>query len=204
VNFLAHCLLAANAKPDDEPLTEDLIAGGLLGDFVKGAVPEQWPASLQTGVRLHRRIDAYSNQMPGIRISCDRFPTNLRRFAPIFVDVVADHCLALDWAGRHHQTLNEFSKHCYASTTVHAHRLSKRQQRYIDWMVEDDLLANYASFAVMERGLYSITRRLKREELNGQLADFVHTALPALKDDFLTYFPDLESHAQSWVRTVDA
>ena len=77
--------------------------------------------------------------------------------------------------------------------------MDERQQRYIDWMIEDDLLANYTSFAVMQRGLYSITRRLRREELNGQLTDFVRSSLPTLQVDFLEYFPDLVSHAQIWV-----
>lgn len=199
MNFLAHCLLAAQAKPEDEALTEDLIAGAVLGDFVKGAVPSGWPITLQTGVRLHRRIDAHSNQMQGIRTSCNRFPKALRRFAPIFVDVIADHCLALAWTGHHHRALTEFSERCYRVISAHAHRVDERQQRYIDWMIEDDLLANYTSFDVMQRGLYSITRRLRREELNGQLADFVRSSLPALQADFLEYFPDLVSHAQTWV-----
>lgn len=204
MNFLAHCLLAAQAKPDDADLTEDLIAGGVLGDFVKGAVPSGWPPTLQTGVRLHRRIDAHSNQMPGIRTSCNRFPAELRRFAPIFVDVIADHCLALTWTERHHQPLPEFSERCYELIAAHAHRLNERQQRYVDWMIEDDLLANYHAFDIMERGLYSITRRLQREELNGALADFVRASLPVLQDDFASYFPDLVTHAQTWIRTVDA
>ena len=66
-------------------------------------------------------------------------------------------------------------------------------------MIEDDLLANYTSFDVMQRGLYSITRRLRREELNGQLTDFVRSSLPTLDADFVEYFPDLVNHAQIWV-----
>ena len=68
MNFLAHCLIGARAREDDA----GLIAGGFLGDFIKGPVPASMPPALQAGVRLHRRIDAYSNQQPDLLRSAHR------------------------------------------------------------------------------------------------------------------------------------
>ena len=161
MNFLAHCLLGARAS--DHPAQRDgLVAGGLLGDFVKGPVPAHWPESVQLGVRLHRRIDAFSNQHPGIRQSCDRFPKALRRFAPIFVDVVADHALSLGWQQRHSEPLGDFTQHCYRLADDHRSLLDAEHNRYLTWMTEHDLLGGYGEPEVMFRGLRSITRRLGR------------------------------------------
>ena len=198
MNFLAHCLIAARALPANETLSAGLVAGGVLGDFIKGRVPERWPPPLQAGIRLHRRIDAYSNGAPGVRTSCNRFPAGLRRLAPVFVDIVADHCLALDWSARHDEPLEDFSQRCYATLRPHAHRLDRRARRYLDWLMEEDLLTRYQDPEAMERGLLSVTRRLDREQLNDALLDFVTAALPQLKVDFQGYFPELLAHGRAW------
>ena len=203
MNFLAHCLLAAGAS-DDPERQDGLIAGGLLGDFVKGPVPAHWPETARLGVRLHRRIDAYSNQHAGIRQSCDRFPAELRRFAPIFVDVIADHLLSLDWKRHHHAPVAEFSQRCYALVEAHRHLLEGEHDQYLDWMQENDLLAGYAEPEVMLRGLRSITRRLRRSHLDDAVEAAVIGALPELSEDFERYFPDLVLHAREFVATVQS
>lgn len=204
MNFLAHCLIAARASPDDEAMGAGLIAGAILGDFVKGTVPERWPAPLQAGIRLHRRIDAFSNGAAGIRRSCNRFPADLRRLAPAFVDIVADHCLAIDWPACHDEPLEAFSQRCYAALAPHAHLLDSPGRRYLDWMVEEDLLAHYRYVGAMEQGLLSITRRLGRQHLNGALLEFVADRLPDLQEDFRGYFPELLAHGRDWTANLAA
>lgn len=196
MNFLAHCLIPEQALSDTHP---DLIAGGFIGDFLKGPVPDDLPPALADGVRLHRRIDAYSNQHPGIRASCQRFDPALRRFAPIFVDVVADHLLARHWPRFHPQPLEAFTAEVYRAIQPHVGRLPEQGQRFFDYMSEHDVLAAYRNNAAMERALLSITRRLSRPVSNTLLLADVGARLPELEADFLAYFPDLISHAAAWL-----
>ncbi len=204
MNFLAHCLIAVRSNPGGRALGDGLVAGAILGDFVKGPVPRQWPAPLQAGIRLHRRIDAFSNGAPGVRESCRRFPSDLRRLAPVFVDIVADHCLAVDWPACHDEPLEAFSRRCYATLEPHAHRLDGPGRRYLDWLVEEDLLARYRSGETMQRGLLSVTRRLRQPQLNEALLEFVADCLPDLHDDFRGYFPELVAHGQQWAAKLSS
>lgn len=196
MNFLAHCLIPDRAVERPHP---DLIAGGFLGDFVKGPVPDDLPARLADGIRLHRRIDAYSNRHPAIRRSCDRFPAPLRRFAPIFVDVVADHLLASDWRRFHPARLTDFTAEAYAAIGPREALLSESGRRFFHYMRDADLLARYRRPEAMHRALASITRRLNRSDLDDALADAVDAALPALREDFFDYLPDLIEHAADWL-----
>ena len=196
MNFLAHCLIADKATDDDQP---ELVAGGFLGDFIKGTVPSQLPGSLALGVRLHRRIDAFSNQLPGITTSCDRFPKPLRRLAPAFVDVIADHCLARHWQAFSQEPLEAFSAKAYAQIASHEAWLSKPGKRFFAYMCDVDLLSGYRDPQVMHRGLTSITRRIDQQHLNAELGDAVEGLLAALEADFLDYFPELLDHARLWV-----
>jgi len=198
MNFLAHCLIAAHAH-SEEQRQAGLIAGGLLGDFVKGPVPTHWPSGVQLGVRLHRRIDAYSNHHEGIRRSSSRFEGPLRRFAPIFVDVIADHLLTLRWEQHHHESLTNFTRHCYRLTGGHRHLLGQQHREYLDWMQDSDLLAGYGDHDVMARGLRSITRRLGRSDLDEPMLEAVDRNLPALAEDFTIYFPDLIEHGAEYI-----
>ena len=181
-------------------LTDGLVAGGLIGDFIKGPVPCAWPDLLQLGVRLHRRIDAYSNAASGIKRSCDRFPPKLRRLAPIFVDIIADHCLALDWADHHHEALPAFSARCYGLAAAEAHRLDENGRRYLNWVIDQDLMAGYRNYDLMERGLRSVTRRLALQHLDASLLDFVAGELPRLREHFRGYFPSLVEHGRGYVQ----
>jgi acyl carrier protein phosphodiesterase len=199
VNFLAHCLIGDQAGSDGP--TAGLVAGGFLGDFIKGSLPEEMPAELKLGVRLHRRVDAYSNRHPGIRRSCERFPPELRRLAPVLVDIVGDHLLARSWVEFHPQRLPRFTREAYATIAAHEDWLPEHGQRFLRFAAQRDLLASYVDWQVVARALTSITRRLDRSELDGLLLERTRALLEPLAEDFEVYFPDLLAHAATWVES---
>lgn len=202
MNFLAHCLLAQRAATVLDRSAEEtrmLIAGGFIGDFLKGPVSADLPAALGLGVRLHRRIDAYSNQHEAIRRSCNRFPEALRRLAPPLVDVVADHLLANAWADHHQQPLSTFASETYTHIAASEAHLPPRGQEFFTWMVGNDLLTSYLRWDAVERGMRSVTRRLRRQDLDDQLLRDVPQLLQDLEQDFQRYFPALEAHAIDWL-----
>lgn len=196
MNFLAHCLIGAKASTCKAP---ELIAGGFLGDFIKGPVPADLPADLALGVRLHRRVDAYSNQHPDIRASCNRFPAPLRRMAPIFVDIVADHCLARAWGTFSNEPIDEFAQRVHSHIAAHHRWLPERGARFFRYMSSANLLAGYRQVEVMHEGLRSVTRRLDHQHLDDDLTATVTNELTRLEADFFRYFPDLVTHARDWV-----
>lgn len=197
MNFLAHCLIGAQAI--DGRQDSALIAGGFLGDFIKGRIPVDMPAPLARGVRLHRRVDAYSNQHPEIRQSCDRFPAELRRIAPILVDIICDHLLAMRWSDFHDASLKSFTAEAYAEVAVHSAWLPESGHRFLNYASGRDLFARYDDWIVICAAMRSITRRLARSELDPLLEVSIPPLLGALEADFLRYFPDILDHASAWV-----
>ena len=197
MNFLAHCLIGAQAI--DGWQDPALIAGGFLGDFIKGRIPVDMPAPLARGVRLHRRVDAYSNQQPDILQSCDRFPSELRRIAPILVDIICDHLLARRWSDFHAGTLKSFTAEAYAEVAAHGEWLPESGHRFLNYASRRDLFARYDDWSVTCAAMRSITRRLGRSELDPMLESSIPPLLVALEADFLRYFPDILDHASDWV-----
>ena len=201
MNFLAHCALASDAAEAwscDAQQREGLLAGAVLGDFVKGYIPTDWPLALQAGTRLHRKIDALSNQNVCIRENCNRFPPHLRRYAPIFVDMLADHCLSQRWSDYYDAELRTFTEECYQAIDVYAGHLNGNADRFLDYMKEVDLLANYHQWQHMSRGLASVLRRLNRPHWLEEVEHHSNALVQECHEDFEQYFPQLRGAWQDW------
>ena len=189
MNFLAHGLLAWPGQ--------GWTAGGVLGDFVKGRVPESLPPELRAGVRLHRRVDAFSNRLPDMRPSIARFDIELRRAAPVLLDIVADHCLALTWPRYAGVPLGDFTAEVYAALRHFDAYVPDRGRPFIARLIETDLLARYAEPTVRDRALQYVLSRLRLTHLSPRLAALLDAQLPAFVEDFHGYFPKLQAFADA-------
>jgi|TARA_B110000444_G_C18508683_1_gene441261 acyl carrier protein phosphodiesterase len=201
MNFLAHCVLADHAAKHwrvDLQTRQGLLAGAVIADFTKGPVNNAWPQALQAGVRLHRRIDAFSNTQQAIKTTCERFPSEYRRYAPIFVDLLADYFLSISWDDFHDESKTVFSAKCYAALTEYEGFLPAHGQRFLQYAQQRDLFANYDQWKNIQRGLSSVLQRLNREawfeEVNECTASLRESALP----DFHLYYAELEQQLASW------
>jgi len=190
VNFLAHCTLAY-------PETE-LMAGGFIGDFIKGPVTDALPEPLRSGIRLHRRIDAVSNRLPGVASSVRRLDPKLRRAAPVLLDVVADHCLALRWDRHGHGDLTTFAALAYDAIGEFEEFLPEQGRRYFQRFRDADVLARYREPGTVLRAMTYILDRLKLAHLAPELDAIVGAQLPVLMDDFEEYFPELRAVVAAW------
>ncbi|MGA1371553.1 MAG: ACP phosphodiesterase [Pseudomonadales bacterium] len=196
MNFLAHCLIPELAQPG---IPDGVVVGGFLGDFLKGSVPATLPAALADGVRLHRRLDAFSNQHETIRLSCARLPTPLRRIAPVFVDLVADHLLARNWAAIYHQPLTGYTAQTYTRLERLGSYLPESARQFLEHAIRHDLFAAYADMETLNAAIRSVARRLGRPEAAELVQTAVADALPQLDADFRDYFPELVAHADAWL-----
>ena len=180
MNFLAHCALARDfAEQNPELGMQGLLAGAVIGDFIKGPVNPDWPADLVTGIRLHRRIDALSNQDPAFIQLSEAFPAKLRRFAPIFVDLLLDHALALEWRHYYDDEPNEFSIACYSAIDQHRGYLPSHGERFFSYMQDQDLLARYSQWQHVADGASSVVRRLSRRRDIGFTSAEIDMAMQA-------------------------
>ncbi len=198
---MAHCVLADHAAKHwrvDLQMRQGLLAGAVIADFTKGPVNHAWPQALQAGVRLHRRIDAFSNTQQAIKTTCERFPSEYRRYAPIFVDLLADYFLSISWDAFHDESKKVFSAKCYAALTEYEDFLPAHGQRFLQYARQRDLFANYDQWENIQRGLGSVLQRLNREawfeEVNECTASLRESALP----DFHLYYAELEQQLASW------
>jgi acyl carrier protein phosphodiesterase len=191
VNYLAHCALGS-AHPE-------YLVGGFLGDFIKGAVPGHLPHRIQIGVRLHRRLDAYSANQSDIADSIARLPTSLRRVAPIFIDLLADHFLARNFEVLHGEPLQVFSCRSYRTLAEHQEHFPVPAQRFANFLGEHDLFGRYVRVDAVERAFARIAQRLRLDGIVPAAMSAVADQYDDFEADFLRYYPALQQHADGWL-----
>ena len=198
MNFLAHCLLADQAGLSNPQIHDGLLAGAVIGDFVKGGVPPDWPVPLQQGVKLHRKVDALSNRNPYTKSACSAFPQHLRRYAPIYLDLLSDYHLSHRWQQLRDDPIDDFANRCYSAIQSYQSYLTPQGKRFYTYLVEQSLLANYHQWIHIEQALHSVMRRLNKVELSSAAIETCAALRQETANDCLELIQDLSRQLSSW------
>lgn len=187
MNYLAHLHLGGDAPAE--------LLGSLYGDFVKGPLAGQWPAAIEAGIALHRRIDAFTDSHPLQAQARARFPAQRRRVAGIFLDLFFDHCLARDWQQYSDQPLQRFTSRVYGVLAAEA-QLPGNLQHIAPRMAAQDWLGSYRDFEVLKQVIAGMSRRLSRPGLLDGGLDDLRSLYEPLSDDFSAFYPALMRFAR--------
>ncbi len=187
MNYLAHLHLGGDAPAE--------LLGSLYGDFVKGPLAGQWPAAIEAGIALHRRIDAFTDNHPLQARARARFPVERRRVAGIFLDLFFDHCLARDWQRYSDQPLQHFTDRVYRVLAAEP-QLPGSLQRIAPRMAAQDWLGSYEEFEVLGQVVAGMSRRLSRPGLLDGGLDELRRLYEPLSEDFSAFYPELMAFAR--------
>jgi acyl carrier protein phosphodiesterase len=189
MNFLAHFHLA---WPDP-----GLVAGGLEGDYYKGPLKGELPEDIESGVRLHRAIDAYTDAHPVVAQLKGQFPSGLRRYAGILIDLSFDHFLSVHWARFSDIALEEFSQEVYTTLSRHGRHLSDGSRRMLGRLIEHDILGLYRDWETVPASAERIGRRFRGENPFLDIGDKLAGERGRLENAFLSFYPDLQSYSDA-------
>jgi acyl carrier protein phosphodiesterase len=155
MNHLAHAWLAG----DDD----GLLIGSLLGDFWRGRPDPAWHPMLAAGVRLHRRVDSFTDAHPAVVEARALFAAPFRRYAGILLDVWFDHLLAVDFADRCGMPLRDFADRVYTVLRGADAGLPPSFRLFAARAAQFDLLVAYADREQLDGVLARLSERLSRE-----------------------------------------
>ncbi len=184
MNHLAHALIAER--------TGTSMAGNLMGDYVKGRLDDgRWEESILEGIRLHRRVDAWTDDHVLFRCSRDRIRPELRRWSGILVDLYWDHALARCWDDLSAEPLPVFTARVYDELGNARSILPERMHRFVDYMISTDLLAAYAEVEGIRGALLGMSMRIRRENPLADAASDLPEIYPGIETDFLQFQAEL-------------
>jgi acyl carrier protein phosphodiesterase len=183
VNYLAHFHLAQHS--------DAWMVGALLGEYVKGPLQSAWPVDWEQGIRLHRQIDAFSDQHPTRLRFAQLVPSEYRRYAGIVLDVYCDHLLSLHWRRFQDEPLRQFAMRVYALLAREMAHLSPPAARMAQRLIDHDVLCIYHDWNTVSGALTRIGERFVRANPLSRAGSELLCYLPQAEQIFLEFYPAL-------------
>lgn len=191
MNFLAHLFLSFQH--------DEVMIGNFIGDFIRGSGEGTYSADIVAGIRLHRKIDQFTDSHPVVRRSTQRLSPEFGRYAGVITDVFYDHFLAVEWRRYSPLPLPEFANYAYQVCDRYHHVLPESVQTFLPFMIRQNWLINYGTLYGMERSLAGLSRRATFMKNFERALDNLQLHYELYRNDFTDFFPDIVTMSQLFI-----
>lgn len=183
MNYLAHALLSFDQ--------EEILAGNMLGDFVKGKNYLKFSQPIQHGILLHRFIDRFTDEHPLVHEAMTVFKPTFLLSAGVFTDISFDHFLANDKRYFNEESLFKFTNETYASLNKYNYLFDEKMSLFFGYMAEYNWLFHYKDIAGIEKSIRGICKRYPRLGDAEIALDIFINNYEKLRGLFERFFPEL-------------
>lgn len=189
MNYLAHIYLSEG--------NENIQLGNFFADAVKGNSYLNYPAEIQKGIVLHRKIDTYTDQHKEVKRSKARLNSSFGLYKGIIIDIFYDHFLARNWQMFSAVSLDDFADTFYEILMRNFAILPEKIQYLAPYLVKENWLKSYATLDGIDRVLVGMNKRTNdHSKMNLAMSDLVEQ-YDLLEMDFHAFFPELSVYAHS-------
>jgi len=189
MNYLAHILLS---HPHDLEML-----GNFLGDFVRNKDLEKMPETVQQGVRLHWKIDEFTDDHPSVKKTVEILKPALGRYASVASDILYDHFLCLNWEEYCDIDLREFCDHFYFILNKKEKLLPEKLKIRKNTMIRYDFLMSTADEFRLLKTMEHMERRTSFKSNFTATLDVLRENKVELEGQFRELFGDLKLVAEA-------
>jgi len=202
MNFLAHLFLSGPVEAVGYP---ERLVGNFIADSVPGKQLERYAPAVQAGIRLHRAIDAYTDQHPVVRRSTRRLrAAGYGKYAGVISDMFLDHFLARRFTEFSPETLASFTQRVYALLTARQAEMPARVQQFLPHLTQHNWLLGYAGFEGVARALAGLSRRAMPGSGMETAGAELQAQYAAYEADFREFFPQLQAEVAQRLAAPDS
>ena len=195
MNYLAHAILSFDDK--------NLLTGNLISDFVKGRQILNFSDEIVAGIKLHRAIDAYTDQHAVVKDTKKIFKESYGLYAGAFLDVAFDYFVAND--ARFFKTdsdLKEFAADTYRSVEKNYPLLTDNITSMLINMKKYDWLYNYKSIYGIEKSFSGLVYKTKYVDNASAAVAIFHKHFNEIEQAYQAFMPDLYNHCKLFIATA--
>ncbi len=183
MNYLAHLFLS-----DHEP---QKMVGNFIADFVRGNQVQDLPLGIQQGIKLHHKIDQFTDQHPIVYESKLILRPLYGKYAAVLVDVFYDHFLSRQWQVFSSQDRQAFCEEVYQNLKTNEQWLPTSLQSYLPDMIRHNWLYYYGEWEGVRRALQNLANRSAHRKDLAQALSSLQTHHAIFEQHFLAFFPEL-------------
>ncbi|NIP39778.1 MAG: DUF479 domain-containing protein [Candidatus Dadabacteria bacterium] len=182
MNYLAHAYLSDKS--------EESIIGNLLGDFVKGNPDQHYDGEILKWIKIHRKIDSFTDSHTVFRSSKRLISHERRRFSGIIIDICFDHFLAKNWHEFSNEEFSVYVKKVYSILERNKGILPQRLISILPRLVSEDWFTSYKSLEGIGSTLNRMSKRLRRDNSLAGSVDEIAGNYSELEANFFRFFPE--------------
>lgn len=181
MNFLAHLYLSG--------LSEKIMVGNFIGDYVKGKEYKKYPEEIQYGILLHRKIDDFTDHSLIFKESRNHFTSRHHKYAGVITDVIYDHFLSMQWNSFSAISFEEFVYISYENLINNFDYLPENVQHFLPYFVVSNWLDSYRTFEGLKRAFTLMAIRTSLPNDASQIIKELKLHYNELKNEFNNFFP---------------
>jgi acyl carrier protein phosphodiesterase len=183
MNYLAHLYLSGNHP--------EIQMGNFIGDYVKGSRHDRYTGLVQKGILLHRKIDAFTDRHPRVKMSGDHLKLQYNRYSGVVVDLFYDHFLADNWTSYSDIPLQKFVSSVHMMLMKNYFRLPGEVRSFLPFLIKSRRLENYRHPEGIERALTIMTQYSSLPSHVDFAMDQFRIHYNDFRDDFQSFFEDV-------------
>jgi len=185
MNYLAHALLSS--------YSEQLQIGNFIADHLRGNNFSHLPTEIIAGVHMHRQIDYFTDNHAIFKASKRFFYKDFEKYSGILIDIYFDHLLARNFENYFHLSLSTFSSEVYAIYQRHIHHLPDSSQRFLGYVISNNVYESYAKQTGITTVLEHLSKRINHGvRLNDSISVFLKHE-QELEENFSFFFQDIQT-----------
>lgn len=188
LNYLAHSYLSYQKT--------DLIIGNFIADSIRGNQFEGLTDGIIDGIRLHRKIDTFTDSHPIYLTSKHRFSKDFDKYSGVLMDIIYDHYLAKNFDQYSHLCLQQHADGIYEILKNNHDVLPEHAKRFYGYMTERNILFHYSNINGIETVLTHLSNRI-RNRFELQLAiPILEANYQEIEEEFTIFFDDLQAYCK--------
>jgi acyl carrier protein phosphodiesterase len=195
MNYLAHAYLSFG--------NSNVLVGNMISDYIKGKKQYDYPLEIQTGIQLHRAIDAFTDTHEATQNIKTIFKKDYRLYAGAFADVVYDYFLANDKNEfKTAETLKFFSTKTYSLLESQQSHFPEKFLKMFPYMQAQDWLYNYRTHDGMQKSFGGLARRAKYISETGTAYSLFLENKEVIQKQYDIFFPEVKAFVLEKMNTI--
>lgn len=190
MNYLAHAYLSAHHP--------DILLGNMCSDYIKGKKQYDYPLAIQTGIRLHRMIDQFTDEHPATQTVKAIFKPVYRLYSAAIADVVYDHFLAIDPLHFDGEKLQDFAQEVYTQLESRKEWMPEKFVTLFPYMKSQNWLYEYRNKTGIRMSLGGLARRARYMPDSEVAFQLFLSHYSEIELAYQLLFPDLLKACENW------
>ena len=182
MNYLAHSFLSNN-----DP---GLLIGNFIADHISGNNFERYSEKIIAGIKLHRRIDSFTDSHLKFKESKRFFYKDFEKYSGILVDIYFDHLLAVNFKNFSDTSLNDYCKNVYSVYENHFEILPESSAGFLKYVLQNNIYFAYSDIKGIEKVLFHLSHRINHGIFLNKSLEIFYKNEGSLKRNFEDFFKD--------------